>query len=285
MAKAEKIMQMGGDPPEESIPFLVKTQLSVEKLRVALQVRNTHLHKQGRSDLTTEALEEKVRLIEEFVDDKVADMIVTHPAYYWFSQVKGVGRENIGKVVGLIRVAPSKKPDKKNPGKFIERGYAKSISGLWKFAGFSVENGKAPKAKKGEKLPYNKELRAMCWRLGEAIIRAQSGPTDKAPNRKKGKYYEYFIKQKNRYTEKALNDGYKIVPAAKLPTKNGKKYEPEGVISLGHIKNRAERKMIKLLLGHLWIVWREALNLPASKPYVVEKLGHNHYIDPYEFTG
>lgn len=250
----------------EDLSFLVDTQLKVEKLRVATQVRNSHLRKRKKVDPTTLKLQEEIQNLENFVDGVVADKIKDHPAYDWFSRVKGVGRENIAKVVGPIRV----KPDPDDP----EKDYADTISALWRFAGFDVgKDGKAPKSQKGEKHHYNATLRAMCWRLATSLVRLK----------KPGKYCEYYLKEKEKYRQKYLNEGYKIVPSEKLPTKNKKKYEPEGVISEGHLDNQAKRKMIKLFLAHLWLVWRQVERLPITKPYVIEKLGHNYFIDPYEF--
>ncbi|KUO42546.1 MAG: hypothetical protein APU95_02865 [Hadesarchaea archaeon YNP_N21] len=51
------------------------------------------------------------------------------------------------------------------------------------------------------------------------------------------------------------------------------KYEPEGVISLGHIDNRAKRKVAKLFLSHLWFVWGQMEWLPTDSPYA-QQLGH-----------
>ena len=51
----------------------------------------------------------------------------------------------------------------------------------------------------------------------------------------------------------------------------------------GHLDNMAKRKMIKMFLEHLFRVWREALNLPATKPYVLEHGGHHHYYSPWDF--
>lgn len=250
-----------------SLNFLVKSQLAVEKLRVATQVRNTHLRKKQKQDKTTEQLEEELKKLESFVDKVVAEKIENHPAYPWFSRVKGIGKENIAKVVGLIDIVK-----------------APHVSSLWKFAGFAPEDGKSMRPEKGHKLGYNAELRSMCWRLGRAIIRAQSGPTPKSPNRKEGEYYKIYIKRKKQEELKVEHDGLKIVPSARLPKRNGKKYEPEGVISLGHVDNRAERWMIKIVLQHLWVIWRKALKLPVTEPYAMDKLKHNHYYDPWEFV-
>ncbi|GAH99993.1 unnamed protein product, partial [marine sediment metagenome] len=101
-------------------------------------------------------LHRRLKDLEDFVDGRVAYLIQGHPAYHWFSQIKGIGKENIGKVVAPID---------------IEK--ADTISSLWKFAGFSVEDGAAPKrVRGGGKLSFNSQLRSMCWRLGSSLLRA-----------------------------------------------------------------------------------------------------------------
>lgn len=247
------------------LDFLVKTQLAIEKIRIATQVRNSHLHLRGESDPVCEELQQRVQAVEDFVDKTVADTIKSHPAYDWFSRVKGVGRENIGKVISEIRI----KPDPEDP----KKPYARHASSIHKFGGFDVDgDGKAPRAEKGKKLTFNRQLRTMSWRLATSL------------NRARGKYHEYFLKEKERYRKRFLSNGFKIIPSEKLPTREGKKYEPEGVISLGHLDNMAKRKMIKLFLSHLFVVWRQVEGLPAEKPWVLEYGGHEHFIDPWEMV-
>lgn len=250
----------------KSLNSLLNATLEIEKLRVAAEVRKTHLLRRGRKDSDTEELHRRLVSLEAFCDGRIADLLTHHPAYDWFSRVKGVGRENIGKVVGLIRVAPEKDEDSK------DLQFADTISALWQFAGLGVENGKAPKRRVGEKLHYNSTLRAMCWRLGSSLLRA------------KGKFYDYYQRQKANYELRYINKGMSIVPAAKLPEKDNKKYEPEGIISEGHVHNQALRKMIKLFLACLWLTWREGLGLELTKPYAIDKLGHDSMIKPWDMV-
>ena len=239
-----------------TLSTLVDVGLTIEKLRVSAEVRQSHLERQGKHDPETAELHRRLKDFEDFVDGRVSDLIQNHPAYQWFSKVKGVGKENIAKVVANIDIALDDTP-----------------SSLWKFAGFSVENGAAPRrVKGGGRLSYNSQLRSLCWRLGSSLLRAG------------GKFYDYYLKEKDKYYQKYENQGVTIVPAASLPKKDGKRYEPEGVMSEGHIHNMALRKMIKLFLVCLWVVWREAEGLPVTKPYAIDRLGHNSYIDPWEMV-
>ena len=234
---------------------LINSVLEIEKLRVASQVRQSHLALQNRTDAETDELLIRLTDLEDYVDGRISQLLKGHPAYDWFSCVKGIGKENIGKVVGLID---------------IER--APTISALWKFCGFSVENGQSPKRIKGEKLSYNSRLRSMCWRVGSSLMKA------------KGKFYDYYLNEKGKYIQKYENEGRAIVPATKLPKEGGKKTETEEYISEGHVHNQALRKMIKLFLACLWLVWREAEGLPVTAPYAIDKLGHNSLILPWDMT-
>ncbi len=262
-----------------NIGTMVNAALAIEKLRVASEVRQTHLANQGKQDPETDELHQRLKDLEDYVDGRVAELLKEHLAYPWFSLVKGVGGENIGKVVGLIDITR-----------------APTISSLWKFAGFAPENGKAMRRVKGEKLRYNSKLRSMCWRLANSLKRAT------------GVFYDYYIEEKKKYTMRFEREGTKV-----LPTPAGKWYctscgvswtkkgdileccgnqkiekkvkeEPPGVIWLGHLDMMAIRKMIKLFLACLWLVWREKEGLPVREPYAIEKQGHTRMISPWEMV-
>tara|TARA_Y100000310_G_scaffold345177_1_gene462386 strand:- start:1026 stop:1808 length:783 start_codon:yes stop_codon:yes gene_type:complete len=242
------------------LEFLVNIQLSVEKFRVASQVRNSHLAKGNRHDALCEEAWEKLKDLEGWIDGKVAQEVQKHGAYHWFSKIKGIGKENIGKVIGLIDVRE-----------------APYVSSLWKYAGYHVVDGMAPKRKKGEKTTYNKDLRSMCYRLGTSLMRA------------KGKYYAFYQEAKIRDREKLSQKGITVLPEARLQTikkrKENKDKDLSGeYISEGHVHNRVLRKTVKLFLSHLWMISREAQGLTVNKPYVHAQLGHEHYYDPWEFT-
>lgn len=232
------------------LPSLVDANLAVEKLRVRTQIRQSHLLLQNRQDEETDNLLEQLRTLESYIDGRIAKHIEKHLAYPWFSKVKGIGKENIAKVVGLID---------------IEK--ATTISSLWKFAGFAPGFDKRVK---GVKSPYNAELRMLCWRLASSLLRAQ------------GKYYQFYLEAKENYIKRFESEGRVVVAAAKLPKQNGKKMEGDHYISEGHIHNMALRKMTKMFLSHLWLVWREAEGLPIRQPYVLEHGGHSTFVEPTE---
>lgn len=241
----------------DTLSTLVDAALAVEKVRVRTQVRQSHLQIDGRTDAETDALLEKLLGIEKYVDGRCADIIQSHPAYPWFSRVKGIGKENIGKVIGQIDI-----------------NKASTISALWKFAGYAPVDGHAAKrVKGGGKLEYNSQLRVMSWRLGSSLLRAN------------GKFKDYYDAQKARYMENFKSRGIQVVPAASLPKdEQGKRRESDVCISEGHVHNMALRKMIKLFLGCLWLSWRSAAGLPVTQPYAIDKLGHDSLISPEDLV-
>lgn len=234
--------------------FLANTLEFIQKTRVAAQVRISHLEKNKQKCDLTESTLFKINELEKWLDDSMEELVKSHPAYPWFSKVKGIGNLNIGKVVSLIDIRK-----------------ASQISKLWRYAGFGCVNGNAERRMKGEKLHFNMSLKTMCWRLGKSLIRAR------------GPYYDYYIEHKNRMREKLESKGIQIVPAEKLPKEKGKKTEKGNLFSLGHLDNMAMRKMIKMFLSHLWLKWREAERLEVTKPYAHAIQGHDNFISPGEF--
>jgi len=240
--------------------FLTRSMISIQRLRVSAQVRCSHLKLQKRSDPETKDLQTEIEKTEEYMRGRFKHLMRQHPAHPWFSRIKGVGPENIAKVIGFINIRR-----------------ADTVSSLWHYAGFHVVDGHAPKPVPGVKLDFNKVLRSMCWRLGSSVIKngARFGESH---------FYALFLQELDRLNAKYMAKGWKIVPAEELPLKAGKKYEPEGIISVGHVRNMATRKMIKIFLSCLWQVWREAEGLSTRSPYPIEKLGHTTVIDPWEMV-
>ena len=323
-----------------SLPTLVDATLAIEKLRVASEVRKSHLTLQGKKDPDTDELHSKLVDLEDYVNGRIAQPLKDHPAYPWFSKVKGIGKENISKVVGPIRVrsadylvCPKCHNDyDKTMGlttcptchvALEELPFADSISAVWKFCGRAPEDGKAPRRQKGKKLSYNSQLRSMTWRLGISMLKAGlrqkcnkcghlfGSQHEECTRCKSNEFHQVatskfsatYLKEKEKYYQRFTNEGIKIIPTPQericpecgievkkkatkyCPACNAlltKKEEPEGVIFEGHLHNLALVKMIKLFLACLWLVWREAEGLPITKPYAIDKLGHNSFISPWE---
>lgn len=126
----------------------------------------------------------------------------------------------------------------------IER--ADTVSALWKFAGYGVTDGERDKPTKGEKLSYNKRLKTTCYLVGTSFLKSNS-PYRRVYDQAR----EYYAEHRPDWTD-------------------------------GHQHAAAMRKMIKLWLSHLWVVWRDLEGLPTSEPYITDGT-HHRYIAPDEF--
>ncbi len=127
----------------------------------------------------------------------------------------------------------------------IER--ANTVSALWRYAGYAVIEGHREKLAKGEKAHYNRRLKIACRLVGESFLKSNS------PYR-------------------SIYDSAREYYAA-----NREDWTPL------HQHNAALGKMIKVWLQHLWVIWREMEGLEITELYVMERLGHTHYIRPEDF--
>jgi len=284
---------------------LVDVDLAIERQRVRCDIRLSHLALQGRQCTHTAGARDKLLETEHWIEEQIIGLIKQHPAYPWFSKVKGVGPENIAKCIGPLRIKPEK-GYRKNPEtkklELVDLSYASQVSDFWGYTGYGLdEDHRAMRPKKGEPLAYNSELRSMWWRLGNSLLKAglrqRCSKCNKIVSRESAKahlcvdaefipvgtskFAKYYLDEKTKYIQRFLNQGWIIVPASELPKRDGKKYEPKGMISDGHIHNMALRKMIKSFQLCLFLVWREAEGLPPTQPYAIDKLGHDGLVSPW----
>jgi len=182
----------------------------------------------------------------------------------WLCEVKGVNFRLAGEIIGIFQSALNKEAS-------VLGRHFKSVSQMWAFAGLDVNDGKASRLRAGQKSTFNTLLRSiLIGRLGQSLILAR------------GEYAQYYRSQKAGLIRRCNRNNVKIVPTAKLPMKNVKHYEPEGIISKGHLDNMARRKMVKLFVSHFWEEARAVEGLPSGESYVFGVLKHSKqdYIPP-----
>jgi len=289
----------------DTLSRLEDSKRAVEKETTRCKIRLAHLKLQNRTCEDTAKVLDMLSGVEHWIDERIEAIIKVHPAYPWFSKVKGVGPENIAKCIGPLRIKPEQGYRKNRETKkleLVELSYASQVSDFWGYTGYGLNGDhKAMRPKRGEVLAYNSELRSMWWRLGNSLLKAglrqRCSKCNKIVGRESArahlcegaefipvgtsKFADYYLAEKAKYMQRFLNQGWQIVPASRLPKKDGKKHEPDGIISNGHIHNMALRKMVKSFQLCLFLVWREAEGLPPTLPYAIEKLGHNGIVSPW----
>jgi hypothetical protein len=162
---------------------------------------------------------------------------------------------------------------------------------IWSFAGmygpaihFEGEiPGTVIEWKKGEKRPWNADLKTLCWKIGESFV--------KVCNNEKDIYGKIYLERKE--LEIHRNDKLMFANQAKAKLekfKIGKDTDAYKAYIIGklppaHIQSRSKRKAVMMFLSHFHHVYfcMYYKKLPP-KPFIIEHGGHAHVIDPPNFN-
>jgi hypothetical protein len=182
----------------------------------------------------------------------------TEKIYTWLKSQRGIGPTMCGVIMAEID---------------IKR--AETVSALWKYTGLDVQNGKAPRPTKGQKLTYNAWLRTK-------IVGVAADCMIKAGSPWRVYYDNYKLRLQSMNLEKCMGcDG---TGKAKMGENKGKKCKnckgvgknaPWGA-SDGHRHRAAIRYMMKAFLRELYKEWRTLEGLEVRPPYAEAVLGRVH---------
>ena len=154
----------------------------------------------------------------------------------------------------------------------IDIKLAPTAGHIWRFAGLDPTS----KWGKGEKRPWNADLKTLCWKIGESFV--------KNKGREHCFYGKLYDTRKAYEAERNAAGVYADQAAAILkscPTHKQRATYAEGHLPDGHIHARAKRYVVKLFLSHLQEVWyRTEYGQAPPAPYVFTHLGHAHKIEP-----
>jgi hypothetical protein len=246
----------------DTLSVLTNLYIDIQKVRIATKHRARHI-----KDPDLDTLIGDVESIEDSVEKELKRVVREHPFYnYWLSKIHGFGEVLAAQLIHYIRGqvhTPECKEErekyfsKKKPGERKRKPFFEcncptleierfpTVSSLWKYAGFHVVDGKAPRMRKGEKVTWNPKLRALCWNIAASFVKQRNSPYRK--------WYDEFKKQEiEKYPELA-----KFI-----------------------IELRARRKVAKLFLAHVFQKWYELKGLKAPEPYPMSMLGHKGLIMP-----
>lgn len=155
---------------------------------------------------------------------------------------------------------------------------APTVGHIWSFAGLDPN----AKWKKGERRPWNAQLKVLCWKAGQSFVKI-SGDENALYGQiyKKRKEYEVAKNEAGDYADqaKAKLENFKIGK-----TTDAYKAYSKGILPPAHIQARVERYTVKIFLSNLHEVWyfHEFGELPP-KPFAIAHLGHGHKIEPENY--
>jgi len=212
----------------------------------------------GKSNMDLQFEKDALELLQaDTLVDAATKLLVQaaeeEPICQWCMSIKGIGGSLAGQLIGQID----------DIGKFD------TVSKLWRFAGLAVIDGKAERGVFGKKLSFNRRLKSICWIIGGQFLKAQT-PV----------YTEVYYAEKER--QRRLHP-LLVCRQCQVPwdeCENRKAHKPD--FTDQHLHYRAQRKMVKLFLSHLWETWRRMEGLPVTEPYVLAGDGHHRKIEAPE---
>lgn len=213
-------------PVISDLKYLENLRITMQRERIRMGNRKSATDR-NVSSANPELIQryaDRFQAIEDEAAADIAEAVKDHLMWDWMQRVKGIGPGLAGCLFAHIDITR-----------------ADSVSALWRYAGQGVTDGQRDKAIKGQKLPYNAELKRICYLIASSFMKCNSP------------YREEYEEAKAFY-QRTKTDW-----------------------TAGHIHNAATRKMTKLFLSHLWAEWRTREGLPVREPYAMQVLGHDGY--------
>lgn len=237
--------------------FIVDTYYGLQKFRTRLgnQIR---AHTQERDDAAVHLLRyyfRQIEALEKSIPSLMNRWASESEVGVWAMEQKGIGPVF---AAGLLA--------------HIDINRAATAGAIWRFAGLDP----TVEWKKGQKRPWNADLKTLCWKIGESFTKV-SGREDA--------FYGQLYKQRKQYEIERNESGGNAEAAARTLEKTPKHAQADiyrqGRLPDGRIQLRAQRWAVKLFLAH-WhhVAYEVELGTPPPKPYAISFLDHAHEIRP-----
>lgn len=156
---------------------------------------------------------------------------------------------------------------------------ARYVSSLWKFSGYSVEDGKAPVLEKGKNLDYNPKLRMFMYRISDSFIKQRTPFYRGVYDSMKAKQVRLMESGLEKMNKEELKE-FKGVKSRCKKREFMNRFCKRAPVSLLNAELRARRKMMKVFLEHYFVKCKRLLGVEESKPWHFEKEeGHKGYVD------
>lgn len=201
---------------------------------------------------------------ERVLGGRISEGVAAHPVGPWLTAVPGITNAVAGTIIGYI----------------LDARRFGTISKLWRYCGYGVFDGLAERRRKGAKSHFVPMLKASLHNAGLGMIRANAGYRrlyDTA-------YARYSIERPTWIVCKTCgttSDGCRNATAHSDPSRANKR----GGWNMGRVGQAARRRMVKVFLSNLWVVWHVTTSTPVPRrPYVHDVLGHETYQGPEEFV-
>lgn len=235
---------------------LVSTYYGLQKFRLALRNQERQLVKAEKPHRVVNHFAGELSTLEKNMVSVLDKYSLSTEVGQWSRSILGVGP-----VIAAGLVA------------HIDINKAPTVGHIWRFAGLdpTVTWGK------GEKRPWNADLKVLCWKIGDSFV--------KVSNRPDAFYGKIYRERKEYELNRDERGGNAETAARTLETKKFKDAATKRIYESGHLPPgrldlRARRYATKLFLAH----WHEVAYIAEfgkepPAPYPIAHLGHAHKIE------
>lgn len=238
--------------------YLVNSYYQIQEYRKASDNQERELNTRQEPHSTLAWLSDNMEKLEMQICRALDAYSAASPVGQWSRSVRG-----IGPVIAAGLLA------------HIDIEKAPTVGHIWSFAGLNP----LAEWKKGEKRPWNADLKVLCWKIGESFV--------KVCNRDDAYYGNIYQVRKEKELERNEAGLFREQAEIKLKKfKIGKdtdayQWYSQGKLPPAHLHARAKRYAVKLFLAH-WheVAYRDHFKQPPPKPYPIAILQHAHYIAP-----
>ena len=256
----DQVRQRASHMGAKEVRFLVDTYYQIQERRKSSANQERSLIEEGEPV----ALIDYFKGLDQYSEKKIRQMLQAYaegkPEAAWAMSIRG-----IGPVISAGLAA------------HIDITQAPTVGHIWRFAGLDP----TLVWDKGQRRPWNARLKTLCWKIGESFVKVKNHDEDIY-----GKLYDLRKRLEEERNEMGLfaEQAEAKVKVVGKSTEAYKAYS-KGKLPPGHIHARAKRYATKLFLAHYHHVAYEIhYGEKPPKPYVVEHLGHAHYMSPPYWT-
>lgn len=249
----EKVLEAANLSAAE-LRLLVANYYQSQEMRKRMDMQLRHLGDREPLKVSTFASEAFADIEEQIKNSFVK--LLTSPQALWCMKQRGIGPVLTAGFLAHIDIHK-----------------AKTAGAVWRFAGLDP----SLEWKKGEKRPYNAELKQLTWHTGQCFMK-QSNDPDCFYGRlyRERKAFEIERNEAGGNAERAKT--FKVSPGA---TKAVKDKLASGKMPDFNIDARARRYAVKIFLSHLHFIWHfSEFKTLAPTPHAIQFGGHAHEIYP-----
>jgi hypothetical protein len=235
---------------------LVSTYYGLQKFRLALRNQERQLVKAEKPHRVVEHFAGELASLEKNMISVLDKYSLTSEVGEWSRSVLG-----IGPVIAAGLMA------------HIDINRAPTVGHIWRFAGLdpTVTWGK------GEKRPWNADLKVLCWKIGDSFVKVSNRPDA---------FYGQIYRERKAFEVTRDEDGYNATAAEQtLASKKFRDAAVKRIYESGHLPPgrldlRARRYATKLFLAH-WheVAYKAEFGKEPPLPYPIAHLGHAHKIE------